>query len=182
MTRALLATLLVLSLGWAVCAASIPPYRRADYKHWVDADRDCQDTRQEVLIAESIEPPMLTPDTCRVVSGVWLDPYTGQRFTDPRLLDVDHRVPLANAHRSGAWLLSRAQKQSYANDLRDPDHLVAVSARANRQKSDKGPEAWMPPENRCAYVAAWVQVKTAWRLTLTAAEHAAIVRELEACP
>ncbi len=78
------------------------PYDRDLYGGWRDADGDCQDTRQEVLIAESLVPVALDSRGCRVVSGQWLDPYTGQTFTNPSDLDIDHFIPLAEAHRSGA--------------------------------------------------------------------------------
>ena len=31
-------------------------YERKDWKHWVDEDKDCQNARHEVLVAESAEP------------------------------------------------------------------------------------------------------------------------------
>ena len=93
------------------------PYDRDLYRHWIDDDGDCQDTRQEVLIAESIEPVEMDNRGCRVVSGRWFDPFTGQTFTGPSDLDIDHMVPLAEAHRSGADTWDSGQREAYANDL-----------------------------------------------------------------
>ena len=57
-------------------------------------------------------------DQCRVAEGEWDGPYTGEQFTDPSDLDVDHMVPLANAHRSGGWACgANRRKRQYANDL-----------------------------------------------------------------
>ena len=64
------ATTLVITV--AETRAGIPEYDRSDWRHWVDEDGDCQDARQEVLIAESLEPVTYEDDReCRVETGQW---------------------------------------------------------------------------------------------------------------
>jgi hypothetical protein len=167
----------------APVAAPAVAYDRGLYKHWTDVDRDCQDTRQEVLIAESVRPVTLDARRCKVVSGEWHDPYTGRVFTNPADLDIDHMVPLAEAHASGgdAWPTDR--RQAYANDLSDPNTLVAVSASANRSKGDKDPAKWMPANVafRCTYVRVWAEVKLRWSMGMDAAERQAVAGMLHDC-
>jgi 5-methylcytosine-specific restriction endonuclease McrA len=157
------------SIRPAKSGAESAPYRRSDWRHWIDADHDCQDTRQEVLIAES-EVPVEFADArhCRVRRGRWTCPYTGRVVTDPAELDIDHVVPLENANASGGWRWSPERRREYANDLRDPEHLVAVLASANRQKGSKGPDAWLPSNEhyRCAYVTDWIAIQKRWATDL----------------
>jgi hypothetical protein len=160
------------------------PYERSLYKHWVDADGDCQNTRQEVLIAESIVPVTFADGRrCTVLSGEWHDPYTGQVFTDPRKLDVDHMVPLAEAHNSGGYGWDAKRRQAFANDLSHPDTLIAVSLSANRAKGDKDPARWLPANAafRCTYVVEWLDVKKRWDLAIDRAERSEIDNVLADC-
>lgn len=130
-------------------------YNRHAWRHWVDADHDCQSTRDEVLIAESeVRVEFVDDRHCRVKRGRWTCPHTGRTVTDPVRLDIDHLVPLENAHGSGGWRWSPAQKAKYANDLDDPEQLVAVVASANRSKGSRAPDQWLPANVSfvCEYV------------------------------
>ena len=175
-------TTLVIAI--APIPADIPVYDRGDWKHWVDADGDCQDARQEVLIAESLVPVTFETDRkCRVETGRWFGAFTGTYFEDPGDLDVDHMVPLKNAHLSGAWAWSSEKKEDYANELRADDHLIAVQDRANQSKGARGPDEWMPPDKSywCQYATDWTEIKYWANLTMTEPEAEAVMDMLHTC-
>ncbi|HEV8627288.1 MAG TPA: HNH endonuclease, partial [Acidimicrobiia bacterium] len=67
-------------------------YKRELFVHWVDADHNGCDTREEVLITESRSTAQVDPYRCRVVAGDWYSLYDGLTFTDPAELDIDHMV------------------------------------------------------------------------------------------
>ena len=88
-----------LQITIAPVPVNLPQYDRANWKHWTDDDRDCQNARHEVLVAESlITPAFRTDKGCIVEAGQWLAPYSAITVTDPGDLDIDHMVPLHNAH------------------------------------------------------------------------------------
>ena len=158
-----------LKVAVAEIPTDLPDYDRHGWKHWTDADGDCQDTRNEVLIAESKTTVSFRTDRrCRVVVGQWLAPYTGSAVTNPRSLDIDHMVPLGNSHDSGAWNWSAEQRERYANHLEDPQHLIAVTASANRSY-------W------CQYATDWITIKDDWGLTVTLREADALSGMLDTC-
>ena len=134
--HALLTILFILLTTTAFAdSAGCPKYDRKSYRHWIDEDRDCQNARHEVLIEESPSTfGFKSSKGCRVNSGSWNDPYSGRTITDATKLDIDHMVPLKEAHDSGAAFWSRERKRAYANDLDDPDTLIAVNRCLNRQK------------------------------------------------
>ena len=175
---------LVLSLEINEIAADLPKYVRGDWKHWIDEDRDCQNTRHEVLIEESLKAVTFkSGKRCQVATGEWLAPFTGDTVIDATKLDVDHMVPLKNAHDSGGWAWDKSRKSAYANEMAYSDHLIAVTASANRKKGAKGPEEWKP-SNRdywCDYAIDWVQIKADWGLSATKAEWTALQAMIATC-
>ena len=145
-------------------------YDRGDWEHWIDADGDGLDTRQEVLADETLVDPVVAGG--RIREGQWLSYYDDQEFTVARQLDVDHVVALAEAHQSGGWAWDALTRQLYANDLSFPDHLIAVSAGSNRSKGARDPAEWLPPDSEalCTYLAWWTTIKYRWELSMDQAE------------
>lgn len=163
-----------------------PRYDREswDGKGWADADHDGCNTRAEVLQAESAVPTVSKPTNCTVLTGQWTEPYRGKTVTDASVLQIDHVVALGDADRSGGWAWPAERKLAFANNLTDPDALVAVDGAENERKADKGPDEWTPPNAayRCTYVATYARVKATWGLTVTPAQAAAIERARQECP
>ena len=174
----------LMSIAVAPMSGDMPAYDRDEWRHWIDEDGDCQDTRQEALVAESVSPvEYADSNQCRVASGEWIDPYSGVLYADPSDLQIDHLVPLANAHASGGWAWSESRKRVYANDLSFAGHLVAVHGPANQAKGKSGPEDWQPPASSywCQYAIDWITIKNSWGLTATEAEFAALAEMLDTC-
>ncbi|AEM22403.1 hypothetical protein Bint_1787 [Brachyspira intermedia PWS/A] len=145
---------------------TVTRYNRDDWGDWADEDNDGLNTRHEVLARESLVKPVISNN--RVISGKWYDKFTGKYFTNAKDLDIDHLVPLKNAHISGASNWSKEKKNEYYNYMKNENHLVAVSKGANRSKGDKSPVEWLPPneEYQCEYVREWYKIKTDWGLTI----------------
>lgn len=149
-------------------------YNRKNWPHWIDADHDCQDTRAEILIRDSLGPIKFKRNKpCNVSWGRWLCPYTGKEILKASELDIDHIVPLAHAQRSGGADWPQEMKRQFAND---PLNLLAVEASANRAKGDQAPDRWRPPRRSYwpEYTRRWRAVKGKYNLRISAAEEAAL--------
>ena len=145
-------------------------YDRDLYGSWTRVRSGCN-TRCAVLEEE------------RRADGTWLSWYDGMVTSDASRLDIDHMVPLAEAHSSGAWQWNSSRRRAYANDLAHPEALAAVSASSNRSKGSRDPSEWRPPDGSawCRYATDWVTVKAAWGLTADRAEVGALREMLETC-
>lgn len=157
-------------------------YDRDLFRHWIDSDGDGCNTRREVLIEEAIEKPTISGD-CDLVGGTWYSVYDGVTTNDPGDFDIDHLIPLKEAWDSGAHSWSASQRRAFANDLGNPEALIAVTASSNRSKSDKDPADWLPPNQgyHCQYIEQWIRVKIFWRLSVDEREFQALRRVASGC-
>ncbi|MER5561184.1 HNH endonuclease family protein [Streptomyces sp. NPDC002506] len=158
-------------------------YQRTAFKHWIDADKDGCNTRAEVLKRDALLAPQQGA-RCALSGGRWYSTYDDQYLDDPKALDIDHRVPLAEAWDSGAGQWTATEREAYANDLGDRRALVAVSAKSNRSKADQDPATWMPPfaGDTCEYVTDWIAIKVRWQLSIDPTEQGALDAKSADCP
>ena len=152
---------------------------------WIDADGDCEDTRQEILNRDLDD--VVSADGCKVDSGVLdPDPYTDTTINFVRGpatssdVQIDHVVSLGNAWITGARILSQDQRVELAND---PLNLLAVDGPTNQAKSDKPADQWLPPnvDFRCEFVAIQIAVKAKYELWVTVPEKTAMTEVLADC-
>ncbi|QGN31559.1 DUF1524 domain-containing protein [Microlunatus sp. Gsoil 973] len=151
---------------------------------WTDTDGNGCDQRQDVLNRDLIKKKF---DGCLVLDGILQDPYTGRIIHFRRgpstssAVQIDHVVALSDAWQKGAQQWPAHKRLRFANDTLN---LYAVDGPTNASKGDGDTATWLPPNKsfRCTYVAHQVAVKKKYRLWVTAAERAAMVRVLTACP
>ena len=161
------------------------PYDRDIWNYGTDHDQDCQYTRHEVLVLETQQEPQFSSERqCKVISGLWRDPWSHEEYTDPAELHIDHHVPLKNAHDSGGHAWNQTLKQAYANDLELDASLNAVSVRTNLEKGAQTPDKWQPTkeDSHCRYAEDWIAVKTKWHLSVTPTEKQSLHTMLQKCP
>ena len=182
------ATVYKAPLRTAVRALSVAPEVNTGYDRdryfgvWKDTNRDCQNTRQEVLIQETRAALAYTSRGCTVSRGRWVTSWDNRVHSYASTVQIDHTVPVHEAWGSGARYWSQARRVAFYNDLSDSRTLSAQTSALNSAKQAKGPEAWMPPANRCTYIGQWVAVKIRWGLRVDSVEKAALVRLANSCP
>jgi hypothetical protein len=147
-----------------------------------DYDRNGCRARDDVLRRDLSQ--IRTQGRCTVVAGVLADPYTGRTivFTKARAaaVQIDHVYPLAAAWAHGARAWTPDQWLRLAND---PANLLAVDGPTNESKGDRTPAQWQPrPAFRCAYAQKYIGVARRYRLTVAAADKAALGAALGTCP
>ncbi len=154
-------------------------YDRDLFPTWDTISGSC-DTRETVLKRDGTN--VVVNSACTPTSGSWYSPYDGATWHAASDVDIDHMVTLKNAWVSGAWAWSTSRRESFANDLSDPQ-LFAVTNNVNESKGDRSPDVWKPPLSSywCTYARAWVRVKYVWALTVTSAEKSALTSMLGSC-
>ncbi len=151
---------------------------------WVDDPRtpDCFDVRALILMRDSqTRVQMSDVSPCKVFSGSWKDPYGGATWKLAREIEIDHVVALKNAYSSGAWAWDYQHRCLFANFTGFDKHLLSSSSTENKQKSDRGPEGWMPSREdySCQHLHNWLAIKYIWNLTMTVVEAEAIAELVE---
>lgn len=154
-------------------------YSRDLFPTWIAISGNCN-TREWVLERDGTG--VTVDGACEPTSGSWFSEYDGVTITASSGVDIDHVVPLAEAWRSGASSWTTSRRQSFGNDVDDPQ-LIAVSASSNRSKGDEDPSTWKPTRTSyyCTYSKMWIASKYTWDLRLQSTEKMALQSMLDSC-
>lgn len=148
--------------------------RKEWHPRWTDEDHNCRNTRNEILLERSLVPVEFANNKkCSVLKGKWKDFYYPAVHYNAKDVDIDHLVPLFEAHKSGGAAWSRDKKRKFAND---PENLVITSQKANRQKGANTLKTWLPVNlsYACKYYKQWMYIKKKYELSISPEELAAV--------
>ncbi|UQX11864.1 HNH endonuclease family protein [Candidatus Mycobacterium methanotrophicum] len=170
-------------------------YRRAAYGDaWTDDNdapggRNGCDTRDDILGRDLVDKTYVFIKRCpdAVETGTLHDPYTNATINFHRgagigaSVQIDHIVPLALAWDMGAYDWPESERVRFAND---PANLLAVSGKANEDKSDSQPALWMPPNNAfwCQYAMQYIAVSRGYALAIDQASADVLRHATATCP
>ncbi|MFH8606089.1 HNH endonuclease family protein [Streptomyces sp. NPDC018029] len=154
-------------------------YSRDKFPHWKTQSGACN-TREVVLERDGTN--VQQDASCAATSGTWKSPYDGGTWTAASDVDIDHVVPLSEAWKSGASGWTTAQRETFANDLAQPQ-LIAVTDNVNQAKGDQDPAEWLPPTTsyHCYYARMWVDVKHHYKLAVNTEEKSTLSSLLNGC-
>jgi hypothetical protein len=153
---------------------------------WADPDRNGCDARNDIL-ARDLRNEVVDSDGCKVLSGEFIDPYSGVAISfvqgrgTSQLVPIDHIVAVSDAWQKGAFRWDATKRVNFYND---PLNLQATQMRLNSQKGDGDAATWLPPlkSYRCTYIARQIAVKAKYQIWVTTAEKAAMKTILAKCP
>lgn len=162
-------------------------YSRAQFgPAWEDVDHNGCDTRDDILHRDLTAITYKAGSHCLIASGVLHDPYTGKTIHFVRgvktssKVQIDHVVALGDAWETGANKWPASERLAYAND---PTVLLAVDGPQNEAKGDADASGWLPPNRAydCTYVVRQITIKFKYKLWVTSAEKATMLRTLSSC-
>lgn len=147
------------------------------------------DTRNDILNRDLIDKTYVSIKRCpdAVATGTLHDPYTNNVVAFVRgnqvgaSVQIDHIVPLAYAWDQGARNWTAAMRLRFAND---PANLLAVSGKANQDKSDQGPGTWMPSNTAfwCQYSMQFIEVLRGYSLAVDQRSADELRKAAATCP
>lgn len=167
MNRSILFLLLVAFLSG--CATAPSAYDRQAWGGWRDEDRNCLNTRHEILKERSLVSPTVDRRGCKVLRGKWQDFYSTDVLTKASEIEIDHVVPVKLAHDLGGHQWDQEKKRKFYNDK---DNLVITSKFYNRQKGANDILKWQPADKSaaCRQMRVWFQVKQKYDLPISKKE------------
>jgi hypothetical protein len=151
------------------------------------ADMGSCNMRDWILARDLSQAQEKSSSDCTILSGTLKDPYTGKSIAFKRgpgtssIIQIDHVVAISDAWQTGAQEISSDLRAQLYND---PLELLAVSGKANDDKSASDASQWLPPDKAydCRYVARQIAVKIKYRLWITKSEQVAMQKVLDSCP